>query len=348
MNNLNYLRLIVAITLLSFMNSSCSGGSNKNQSSSPENTEEVKQAPAGINSEAQALLKYLEESGDYVNSRNYPSLIKASKVYEELGKNIHVIDLRGSESYKEGHIKGAVKVEFSDLPRYFTEDIKPSEFDKVVLVCYSGQISSYAASLLQLMGYSNVYAIRWGMSGWNKDFAYQWNDEISSDYENKLEKTDNQSGFPGDFPKLNTGKTSGKEIFDTRIKQLFEAGFPDAIIKAEKVIANPSEFYIVNLIRKDKYESGHIPGSIRYKPNGTLGIIPEMQTIPNNKSVVVYCETGQTSSFAVAYLRLFGYNAHTLIYGSNAFMHDKMVAEKNTLSWTVFTDDEIENFPYVK
>ena len=53
-----------------------------------------------------------------------------------------------------------------------------------------------------------------------------------------------------------------------------------------------------------------------------------MSTIPKDKEVVVYCETGHNSGFVTAYLRLFGYNAHTLSYGNNSFMDDKMVAEK--------------------
>ncbi len=339
-------KLFFGVVLLSFL-FSCSGSGIKNQQTK-ENKSEVKPEPVEINAEARAMLNYLIENGDYVNSRNYPSLIKASSVYEELDGNIHIIDIRGPESFKSGHINGAEKVEFSDLPRYFTSDIKPFEFDKIIVVCYSGQLSSYAVSMLRLMGYGNVYAMRWGMSAWNNDFAYQWNNGISSDYENMLEPGDNKSAAPGDFPVLNTGKITGEEIFDTRIKQLFEAGTDVAVIKAEEVFNSPENYYIINYERKDKYESGHIPGAVRYKPNGTLGIVSEMQTIPNEEEIVVYCGTGHNSGFATAFLRLFGYNAKTLLYGNNSFMHDKMVAEKNELSWLPFTDSEIENFPYVK
>lgn len=338
---------IVAFLFMVFM-VSCSGAGNKSQQTSSENKTEVKSKPVEINAEAKALLNYLNETGDYVNSRNFPSLIKASSVYEELEGNNHVIDLRGPLSFKEGHIKGAVKVEFSDIPDYFTNKIKPFEYDRIIVVCYSGQISSYTVSLLRLMGYGNVYAMRWGMSAWNNDFAYQWTDGISSEFQDKLESEDNERAVPGDFPKLNTGKTTGEEIMEVRFNQLFEAGSEEAVIKAEDVFANPHNFYIINYDRKDKYESAHIPGAIRYKPNGTLSIISEMQTIPADKDIVIYCGTGHNSGFVTAYLRLFGYNAKTLLYGNNAFMHDKMVAEKNTLSWLPFTDAEIENYPYEK
>ena len=56
----------------------CSGGGDKAKTSkevvpAASNSEAVE-----INAESKALLTYLEEMGDYVNGRNFPSLIKAS------------------------------------------------------------------------------------------------------------------------------------------------------------------------------------------------------------------------------------------------------------------------------
>ena len=33
-----------------------------------------------------------------------------------------------------------------------------------------------------------------------------------------------------------------------------------------KYSADPGKYFIINLERKDKYDDGHIPGAIRYKP----------------------------------------------------------------------------------
>lgn len=328
---------------------SCSGGKKNNQQSETVNSIEVKSEPVKINAEAQALLDYLNEQGDYVNSRNFPSMISASAVHEQMDGNIKIIDIRSEEAFKKGHIKNAANVTFSKLPDYFANEIKPGDYDKIIMVCYAGQMASYSTLLLRLMGYNNVYAMKWGMSGWNKDFAKDWwLKAISGSHENQLEQTDDDKAQMTDFPKMNTGMNTGKEIMDARIKSLFDAGMHGTFIMADSVFNAPEDYYIINYIRKDKYESGHIPGAIRYKPKGTLGIVDEMETIPTDKEVVVYCETGHKSGFVTAYLDLFGYNAHSLIYGGNAFMHDKMMAEKNTLSWMVFTEDEIQDFPYVK
>ncbi len=348
MSQIKKLMQFFAFVLLVFF-VSCTGGGEKTKQSDTTKVAPVKTAPVEINTEAKELLAYLVEMGDYVNGRNFPSLIKAASVFEELDKNNHVIDLRDAETFAKGHIKGATNVEFSNLPEYFTNDIKPFEFDRIIVVCYSGQMSSYSASLLRLMGYGNVYAMRWGMSGWNKDFAGDaWLKAISADFEDQLEVKENEKAALVDFPKMNTGKTSGEEIMNVRFNQLFEDGISNAIITAEKVFEQPEKYYTINYDRRDKYEAGHIKGAIRYKPNGTLGIVSEMQTIPNDKEVVVYCGTGHNSGFVTAYLRLFGYNAKTLVYGNNSFMHDKMVADKSTLSWLPFTDEEIGDYPTVK
>jgi rhodanese-related sulfurtransferase len=340
-------QIYVVVLLVLFI--SCSGGSNKTKQTEPANKVQLQAEPIEINAEAKALLGYLEEMGDYVNSRNFPSLIKATSVYDELTKNNHIIDLRGSEAFAKGHIKGAVNIAFTEIPDYFTNDIKPFEFERIIMVCYSGQMSSYATSLLRLLGYGNVYAMRWGMSAWNKEAAKSsWLDVVSSNFENKLELKTNEKAEKVDLPKLNSGYSTGEEIANTRINQLFKAGIVDAIISADKVFEQPDKYYSINYDRRDKYEAGHIPGAIRYKPNGTLGISSEMQTIPTDKEVVVYCGTGHNSGFVTAYLRLFGYNAKTLIFGNNAFMHNKMIQDKSTLSWLPFTENEIGNYPVVK
>ncbi|MDP2338613.1 MAG: rhodanese-like domain-containing protein [Bacteroidota bacterium] len=348
MKHLKTINQIIAIILVLFL-ISCSGSGNKTKQANTATSVQEKSEPVKINPEAQMLLKYLEETGDYVNSRNFPSLIKASSVNEELAGNIKIIDLRNSGAFSKGHIKGAVNIDFSQIPNYFTNVIKPFEFNKIVMVCYDGQISSYATSLLRLMGYGNVYALRWGMSSWNKEFAKDsWFYNVSSKYEDKLELTENERAVSADLPLMNTGKLTGAEIMAERFKILFAAGSSDIFITADEIFEQPQNYYTINYDRKDKYDSGHIPGAVRYKPNGTLGIISEMETIPADKNVIVYCGTGHNSGFATAYLRLFCYNAKTLIYGNNAFMHDKMVTDKTKLSWLPFTDAEVGDFPYVK
>ena len=325
---------------------SCSGGGKK-----PDQTaavaEQVVARPVEINNEAKLLLSYLAESGDYVNSRQFPSMISAEAAHEALAGKTLVIDMRKSDVYAKGHIKGAVNVEMPGLPDYFASKIKPFEYDKIILACYSGQSSSYATALLRLMGYGNVYSLRLGMSGWSTKMENRWLAGISSAYEAKLDTVTYAKAAPVDFPKLDAVKTTGSEIFDARIGALF-SDYENATISADTVFSHPEKYYIINYERKDKYDTGHIPGAIRYKPGGTLGIIAEMQTIPADKEIVVYCGTGHNSAFVTAYLRLFGFNAKTLRFGNNGFMHDKMVREEQAMAWQPYTEKDTKDYEVVK
>jgi len=325
---------------------SCTGGQKQNNNAEPAAEKSIVQ-PVEINQEAKLLVDYLAESGDYVNSREFPSLIGAEAANKALAGNTLVIDMRKPEIFEKGHIKGAVNVEISGLTDYFANKIKPFEYDKIILACYSGQSSSYSTSLLRLMGYGNVFSLRWGMSGWNPKMDNHWLENIASDYEENLDTADVPKAAPGDFPLLNTGKTTGAEIFDERIGNLFSE-YSEATITADSVFSHPEKYYIINYERKDKYEAGHIPGAVRYKTGGTLGIVAEMQTIPADREIVVYCSAGHNSAFVTAYLRLFGYNVKTLKYGNNSFMNNKMIIEKDKLSWQPFTEADVMDFPVVK
>jgi rhodanese-related sulfurtransferase len=336
-----------AVILIAVFTAGCGKGSKRNQVRKEEAAVSV--ASPVIGTESLLLLKELEENGDYVNSREYPSLIKASIVNEEIGGKNLVIDIRSSGEYSSGHIKGSVNRKFEDLPSYFESGIKPFEYDKIIIVCADGQLSCYTTALLRLKGYGNVYALRWGMSGWNRKYAEEgWLKGLSGKYEPMLDTVTHMKPAAAAMPLLSTGKTDGASIADSRFSVLFSEGTGRLLISADEVFSNPSGFFIINLERKDKYESGHIPGAIRYKPDATLGFTSEMATIPAGRTVVLYCGTGHNSAFATAYLRLFGYDAKTLKYGNNSFMHDRMIIQKTALSWLPFSDADINDFQVVR
>jgi rhodanese-related sulfurtransferase len=346
MNRLKFFVLLFS-GLVILLTAGCSG---KKPEKKPENVQvaEVK-IPLVIGNETALLLKDLVDNGDYVNSQVFPSLIKASIVNESLAKNILVIDLRSSKLFSEGHIKGAVNKKFEELPGYFEAGIKPFEFDKIIMVCEDGQVSSYTTSLLRLMGYGNVYSMRWGMSAWNNRYAQDgWLKGVSGKYEAGLEKAVNDRPSSKAMPELKTGMNTGQEIGAARFKKLFDEGTGNILISSDEVFKNPGNYFIINLERKDKYEDGHIPGAVRYKPEATLGYTEEMASIPTGKPVVVYCGTGHNSGFATAYLRLFGYDARTLRYGNNSFMYNKMVKQRAELSWLPFTTADVNNFEVEK
>ena len=76
------------------------------------------------------------------------------------------------------------------------------------------------------------------------------------------------------------------------------------------------------------------------------GMEKHFNTIPKDKKVIVYCYTGQTSAYLAGYLRVIGYDARSLLYGTNGIIFDKMVADR--VANTFAPETEIKNYDYVK
>ena len=155
---------IIILFILSQVFISCRNEPKANQNSVVDTEKKETQSVQEIN-EFDILADYLKKSGDYINSPYCPAMIDAKKVYENLNnKHFLIIDIRKSEHFEQGHIKGAQNVNFHGIVDYFENQINPNDYEKIVIVCYSGQSASYLTSLLNIMGYDNVFAMKFGMS----------------------------------------------------------------------------------------------------------------------------------------------------------------------------------------
>jgi len=296
--------------------------------------------------EFELLLSYLETNGNFINSDASPAIIPADEVKKNLkNAKYHIIDVRSDSWYEYGHIKNAVNVTTADLLTYFESKIKPADYDKIVLVCYSGQSAAYFTSLLRLAGYDNVYSMNWGMSSWRVDFAEKsWLKNTTNDYAGKLETSNNPKADKGSLPTLNTGKTDAKEILKAQLEKAFATPYKESIIKSPVVFENPDNYYIVNYCSDEKYSTGHIPQAIQYQPNSSMSSTSDLSTLPTNKTVLVYGQTGQESAYVVAYLDLLGYDAGNLAYGANSFMHS--VLKDN--GGNAFTKKNVNMYPVIE
>ncbi|NOQ92806.1 MAG: hypothetical protein GQ552_08850 [Flavobacteriaceae bacterium] len=296
--------------------------------------------------EIETLVNYLESNGNFINSDAAPAFINADEVKKNLkNSKYHVIDVRSESWFEYGHIKNAKNVKTADLLNYFESKITPADFDKIILVCYSGQSAAYFTSLLRLAGYDNVFNMKWGMSSWRVDFAdNSWNKNLKNDYAGKLETTENAKAEKGSLPTLNTGKTDGKDILRVRLEKAFATPYKESIIKSPDVFANPSDYYIVNYWDQAKYDKGHIPGAIRYQPNSSLSSTNALFTLPTDKRIAVYGCTGQNAAYVVAYLNVLGYDTGNIAYGANSFMHKEL----KKYGGDAFSKKEINMYPVVE
>ncbi|OYT16050.1 MAG: hypothetical protein B7C24_09835 [Bacteroidetes bacterium 4572_77] len=293
--------------------------------------------------ETEALLRFINNSGDYINSKYSPSLVRSSVIFDELGANL-ILDIRKKEDYVAGHINGAVHKDRSEIMDYLENEIAPSIYDKIVIVCKNGQSSAYVASVLRLVGYSNAFSMSYGMSAWNKSLD-NWSPKISSKYTNKLEQKTNPVEGMHPYPQLATGERCGAEILQARGRTLLNTPFAKLKISADRVFKEYEDFYIINLWPEDRYKVGHIPGAYQYTPRKDINSKTLLNTIPSDKKILVYGYTGQSSAFMTAYLRLLGYNAFTLPFGANSFMYNTLKLR----NWHAFVSaDAVNDFPLVK
>ena len=83
-----------------------------------------------------------------------------------------------------------------------------------------------------------------------------------------------------------------------------------------------NDYFIVNYWGYDDYMNiGHIEGAYQFTPNTSLQKAQMLELLPTDQKIAVYCRTGQTSAQVVAYLRLLGYDAYSLLYGVNGFAY---------------------------
>jgi rhodanese-related sulfurtransferase len=267
--------------------------------------------------------------GGFMNN-TAPAMVKATDVYSRLqaGADQYIIDIRRAADFAAGHIQGAVNVELKDIvTHYEANNLQNKQY--VVVTCYSGQSAGYAVAMLRLLGYSNVWDLKWGMCSWNQATAGGWKTHIGNSRAAQFTNTPYPKGPAGDLPTLSTGKTTGTEILRARVDALLGGGdWGNATIDHNAIYTNLSGYYIVNYWSLDHYNTGHIEGAMQYTPKQDLKYDTFIKTLPTDKPVVIYCYTGQTSAHWAAYLRILGYDAKTLVYGVNSMNYDAMPGTK--------------------
>ncbi len=295
--------------------------------------------------EFETLVTYLETNNNFINGEGLP-LIMADEVKKNMkDSKFHIIDIRSDSWFEYGHIKGAANVKSPDLLTYFESTINPADFDKIVLVCYSGQSAAYYSSLLRIAGYDNVFSMKWGMSSWREDFAENsWLKNLKNDFVSNLETTENSKPEKGAHPVLNTGKIEAEEILKARLEELFATPYKEFIVKSPEVFENPDNFFVVNYGDLENYNNGHIPGAVNFEPNTSLLTSADLFSLPTDKKVLVYEATGQKAAYVIAYLNVLGYQTGNLAYGQNSFMN-KELKDKG---WDAFTKKEINMYPVIE
>lgn len=255
----------------------------------------------------------------------------------------YIIDIRDAVTFAAGHIEGAKNVAFGDI---LAE--APNAGDKPILVvCFSGQTACYATGLLRMYGYKHTQALKWGMSGWNPTTAASWDGKIGA---NEAEGhanwvyDDAPSNMTFEDPTLSTDLTDPDAILKKRVEDIVAAGFGAATVSGAEVLNNPTDYFINNYFEPDPWDDfGHIVGAYRVLP---LTLVDDLYlSLDNDSPVVTYCYTGQTSAVITSCLRVLGYDAYTMTFGTNGIYNTNSAWANYSNQWG--GDSGPKNLPLV-
>jgi rhodanese-related sulfurtransferase len=282
--------------------------------------------PEPIN-ESNVLLTHMEGAGgDYLNTAA-PKIVSASAVASSLN-DYKIVDVRSQTDFDAKHIDGAVRVALADVVTYCEANFSPT--DKILVACYTGQSAGHAVLALNLLGW-DAYSLKFGMSSADSTLD-KWSPNCKNDFLGSFTTTPTAKNAAGNYPVLSTGKTTAAEILRDRVDAMLTAGFKGK--NAADVLANPSNYYIVNYFSETDYlgqgdcPPGHIDGAIQYTPATDLKTSAFLNTLPTDMPIIIYCWTGQNSSQVTAWLNVLGYEAYSLKFGVNGMVHDQLTGHK--------------------
>ncbi len=247
----------------------------------------------------------------------------AETLFEKIAGNEDVVlyDWRSAEDYAAAHVIGAINAALSDIDTILPT--LPTD-KKIVNICYTGQNASFATAVMRLYGL-DASNLLFGMCSIVADESIvpkstRWQNAIETDeFADRLESTVNEATETYEEPDPGTGMTTLQEI----IVGAVDGASDGWSISAADVFGSPDSYFIINYWPQDQYlDPGHIQGAVQFTPKADLASAAKLNLIPTDKTVVVYCYTGQTSAQVAAYLRMLGYDAKSLLYGIDGFAHE--------------------------
>ena len=279
--------VITLMLLLAFLVAGCGS----QQTKAPE-----KPAPAVIDNVAvtkEATWDAYKKVVADVQGKTFP--LEAAKAKELLTGNESkylIIDMRSPEDYAQGHIKGAVNLSGVQL----ADNLDKLPTDKTLLLyCYTGQNCGLAMVPLKAYGYKTISISKGFPSVQSAGFDL---DTVAVAFKPTETKA------PAD-PKSAAALTGIKENYSAIAKQ---AGAKTLILKAADAKAlvdgSPDKYVYIDLRSAEDYDKAKVKGAIS-APLADLQA--KMASFPKDKTLVLYCYSGQTSAMSTAPLKAEGF-----------------------------------------
>lgn len=211
-----------------------------------------------------------------------------------------LVDVRTPEEFAEGHIEGAVNVNFKK--RTFKSFI--SSFDKttpVLIYCRSGNRSGKAEIVMRSLGFTDVYDLAKGYKGWLADGMEVIKEDNEENIALQVALAENA---PAVEPMSSLGKTEDIDV-----------------VTFKKMLDN-DEITLVDVRTPKEFAEGFIERAVNIDWKDRHFAKTVVAEISNHKPVAIYCRSGNRASKAQAVMSAMGfntvYNLGTGIKGWNA------------------------------
>jgi len=213
----------------------------------------------------------------------YYSIGTVEKLQEAIDNGAVLIDVREPNEFEQGHIAGAVNIPLRTLVANL--DQIPQD-QPVIAYCASGYRSALANGILHTLGFDNVRSFPAGYGAWEA-----------------------AQGESGDVPvEVAAAVTSDFEIVaavDEWLSAIPEGFLAVGKLDAFKDVIENIDPLLIDVREASEYADGHIPGAINI-PLRTL--TQNLDKIPTDQPVFIYCASGLRAGTALAALGLLGYD----------------------------------------
>ena len=264
-----------------------------------------------------------------------PELIAKGGIVDPTDHTIpayYTFDIRSTEDFNKGHIKGSMNVALGDV---LTKANEVGNEKPILVVCYSGQTAGRAVMALRLSGFHDAQVMKFGFSYWSSDEDFdKWSGKTLNGAGDQAVGspnwvTDASASLPSnDYPAWESTTTDGADLLAERINAMI--GNSSWGISAADPLADPLGYNIYNYWNETDYTTfGHYKDAFQYDPISIANDV--LKALPQSDECLIYCYTGQTSSFATAWLQVLGYNAKSILYGVNNLQYTELLNGGSTV-----------------
>lgn len=259
-----------------------------------------------------------------------------------------IISVRSATHYDIGHVPGAINIPWRQIALDDSIAQLPTDMSAdIVTYCYTGHTGQIAATALGLLGYTGARNMKWGIMDWTTDTAVRAISAFSASDENDftVETTDNPLTVTYDPPVLDFDVETAADVVQASLALMeSETNFPTPIISASDLNTNlndgddTNDPFIISVRSADHYDIGHIPGAHNI-PWKNIADADNLQYIPTDQDIVVYCYTGHTGQVATTILNTLGYSAKNLKFGIMSWTTDDAVRVADSFLDSAGTND---------